>query len=266
MLSYLEYTSKDFAIEYICSQHNIDFSKFFFSRSKIKTVYPDSGQDLESIVRLAEPDLFAVDMAAEPFLIDLIDKPLPTSAHLLPLIHTSQYSYLTRSQKSLSSVEKKELKKAKLDLIELKKPKPQVLQDLLSIYTSQKNLNLTPSVAAKFVKNAATYTELIDLLDLYQLSDQDIALFSASFPQDEILPFMKGLNLQGGLSSMRSWYNIDSEQVQLHLSVMLSKLIKMSNNQTLVAELVKTDYTIKQVSGVSPLVWWKLFLYKINQK
>jgi hypothetical protein len=267
MLSYIEYSFKDLAIEHICNQNNLDFTSFLVTETKIETIYPQSSQDLDVIDSLGGQDLFeSSDLPAQPLIIDLVDKAIPPVQKLTDLIQSDNQFYLVRSQKPLLTLEKKDLKKAGIVITEIKKPNPKTLQSLLASYTNQKQIVLTPSLSAKLIKNVANYTELIDLLDVYQLSESDPKIITNVIDGDEILPFMKGFNPSVGLSGMASWYNISSDDIQLHISILLSKLLKLRGDSSdKIADLVKTDYTIKQVSAIAPLVWWKLYLYKITR-
>ncbi len=267
MLSFLEYSFKDLAIEYICNQNETNFIDFFASKRKFKTVFPENSQNLEVDEKNNGSDLFNQQVQTkEPLIIDLIDKVLPVSTKLNDLIESTDQFYLTRSQKPLTAVEKKDLKKAKIEIVELKKPNPKTLQELLGIYMEQKQVSITPNLTTKILKNMVSYVELIDLLDLYKLSEQDTRVFASFFEKEQLLPFMKGINLDSNISSKGSWYNISPDDIQLHVSVMLSKLVKIKeSSKSQVVELIKTDYTMKQVSGISPLIWWKLYLYKISK-
>ena len=173
--------------------------------------------------------------------------------------------YLYSTINELKADDKKLLKKFNINYQELKKIDTTIGHQLATNYIAKIGLNIPRSSLDSLVSQALGYNEIIDNLDLVQLSgDTELALKSL-IKKEETALFMRGFNLSNLSKDTVIWAKeVSDDNLQLALSLIYTKLDKNTSQQAkqLLQNLILTDQKIKTRSKIKALTWFQLFLWQ----
>lgn len=267
MKFYLEYTDFSLLQAFICQQLNLDLAKVLESGlTNISRYKIEKWQDIEEI--LGKSNFFFEEDGDQNLLLDIgqleiNDKSIDflkaqDFASKMVFIYSSEDKTLTLDQKKL-------LKKFDFDYQNLKALDADLALEISQIHTQKIGLKISENDLKKLIKQSKSYQEIIDNLDLIELSG-DTAKALKSILIEEALPlFMYGFSTANLEKDSRRWYaKINEENVQLALSLIYSKLEKNQSRVSLNLQkkLILTDKNIKNSTKLSPTVWVKLFLWQ----
>ena len=267
MTYFLEYTDFSLAVEYICSQQNIDFLETWQSKKlPFLRLKPESWFDLQTTV-LQDEDLFGQN-TPQSFLISIENLPLDNS--VLSILNKFQTSnnqfYLTYSNdEKLLADSKKILKKSDIEFVQLKKPDPQKALEIAQRHSQKIDLKISATDLQKLIKQASGYQQLIDELDFIWLSGNSQKAVQNLLVEEELPIFMMSFKPENAKNDSLKWYKkVREDDVQLLISLLFTKVSKDSSQiaKKLIQELILVDQKSKTISKVACSVWLKYWLWQ----
>jgi hypothetical protein len=184
--------------------------------------------------------------------------------------HQSRLFIFSNDWESLDSEVKKEAKKQGVQIVSLKTLDKSVVADLLEKYSIQKSLKIDYNSKKIILENAASYQQIIDLVDVLCLVDNQAEYLSQTFTAASTPIFMLPFNLNEPDTTAKRWLkSVPEEDLQLAMSLVHTKLEKGGQSESTkkaLKSLIQTDQKIKTTSKVAPLTFWKLFLWQLQKK
>jgi hypothetical protein len=268
MISYVEYVSWDQVVVYLSGQLSISAIDTLISgKIPINRLKIENWQQLRQEIGAGE-DLF--ETAQQNVLVD-IQSLLITQQSIDYILEvqkanpeTTIYFYST-VQETLPSEIKKIWQKASFEYIQLKKIDEALKLGIAKAYTATTELKLSDKQILEVSKLAQTYQEVIDILDLLDVSGDIPAQMKTLAVEEKPLPFMLGFNIDRLKQDVLNWYKlINEDEVQLGLSLIYTKLEKQSGEKAklLLKKLIETDQKIKTGNKISQYTQWKKFLWE----
>jgi hypothetical protein len=267
---FFEFSELSLALGEISKRHNIDLLKVLTSPNIIERQKVNSVSELLEILN-SEESLFESMETGRIVLVDILDIDLnPKLIESIAKTPTENYIFVHSSTaETFDADTKKLLKKNDLEIVTLKKVDPEVIKHLARDYST----NLGIKASAKKVEDLATqcisYFEIIDSLDFIVLADDQNSAIDSMLKPFKLQLFMRGFNPNSlSIKEIRPWVkDVDEGELQLALSLIFTKLSKLDSplSKKLLQELILTDQRIKTRAKISPLIWYRLFLYKCIQ-
>jgi len=261
-----------------------DFSiDLIFSQNFIPCILKDNGFVIESLDTWSEIFTYLSsglglfeDKVSNIYFFDVKD--LSFDANALKLLEQIQKEFsnleiflYSSTQEKLKVNDKKNLKKAKVKLKEVKKVDPNFLQKLAKKYLQilqNEGSKITSEDLKIALKESENSKELLDKIDFLDFSD-DLSLARKSLTSDFDKPiFMWTFDLNNLQRDLGRWAKkLKEDEIQLALSLVLNKLKKQNHPYQAVAiqNLIQTDFKIKSSNKISSLVYWKSFLFETSK-
>lgn len=268
MIVYLQYSEWSLVLEYIADNFDASLPDLLAK----KAVLPLERRrflgwnDLEIFVAQISANIFDEEQK-QGSLIDIEELKFSDSefVKIVENIEAEDVDIIlfSSTKEKLLADEKKVLKKAKIDFVELKKADEKYKNQILEEYQDD-GLELSYSDKKLINKNVNNYTELLNILDLLLLVDKPQEILKGYFAEESLPVFMLPFSLKNLEKNAKTWKKrIAEEDIQLALSLVYGKLDKQETEEALQIQktLIKTDQRIKTRGGVSPLIWWKYFLW-----
>lgn len=267
MLTYIESSDFSLLIQHICQIEQYDFFSYLInSKIEIQKHNPENLSDLVGLTQVEE-DLFG-ETKLLPILVDLknitIDEQSLSIFEKLKSIETNYYFYTTEDKK-LTADQKKLLKKIDVEYLNLKSIDKNLGSQLLSQYLEFYGIKEVISGLEKLVAQSLSYQELIDNLDFIFLANNPKEALESLLKEEQLPIFMYGFSTNTTAKDVDRWrQRLHPNDLQLHLSLLLTKLDKQKNEQSnkLQKELILTDQRMKTMSKVAPEIWLKYWFYK----
>ena len=267
MKFYLEYTDFSLLQAFICQQLNLDLAQALESGMTGVSRYKiEKWQDIEEI--LGKSNFFFEEDGDQNLLLDIGQLEIndKSTAFLKAQDFAEKKVFIYSSEdKTLSLDQKKLLKKFEFDYQNLKALDAYLALKISQSHTQKINLKITENDLKKLIKQSKSYQEIIDNLDLIELSGDTTKALKSIIIEEELPLFMYGFSISNLTKDCNRWYSkINDENVQLALSLIYGKLDKNSNNLSLDLQkkLILTDKNIKNSTKLSPVNWVKLFLWQ----
>ncbi len=264
---FLEFTELSLALAEIAGRSGLDFFKTLTDSSLIQRQKVDSVTELMEILN-SEESLFETETNSKPILVDFLNidltvKLIETISKTNP--ENSVYIHSTINE-TYDADTKKTLKKNNLEVVTLKKTNPDLAKQIANQYSNQIELKASPKKIEDLATQCVSYFEIIDSLDFVSLSNNQNEAIDSMLKPFKLQLFMRGFNPNRlSQKEVQPWVNdVDEGELQLALSLIFTKLSKMDStlSKRLLQELILTDQRIKTRAKISPLVWYRLFLYK----
>jgi hypothetical protein len=269
MIFFLEFENYSYLTEFISQKEKVDLLNLLLSKvsnfSFLQTHKLQDWSELKNIISKNE-ELFEKNLNQEnSFLFDIqslnIDKVVTN--YLQEISSNKQNIYLYSIEKtSLALQEKKLWQKVGFNYENLKQNK-ELNAKLAKEYTQKLQLNIDFQDLQKIIQNSSSCQEIIDNIDYVSLAnDLDLAIKSLQKIDSKPI-FMLPFDLKNLQNHSQIWLkNVNSENLQLALSLINTKLSNQKLSSKLRRELILTDQKIKTFSRVEGLIWFKLFLWK----
>jgi len=269
MISFVEYTDFSLLAEVLSRNCDFNFVDYLIEKKlPVKKFSIENWSDLGQII--SENDGFFTQETAQNYLVNIGS--LKTDKNTLKFLQSLDFAdlklYLYSAEIDGLSADLKKLIKGAFELVSLKKTDQKLALEIAQKYAEKIALNLSPVEFQKLTKQVLSYQEIIDNLDFVNLSGDSKLAIQCLFKEEELPVFMYGFRTDKLKEDSLKWYKkISEEELQLGLSLIYGKLEKQNNlpAKKLQKELILTDKKIKTTAGVSPTVWWKLFLWKAGQ-
>jgi|GEM_PF-1190217 len=267
MLTFIEATDFSLLIEHICKVEQFNFFKYLIdSKIEVQKHNPENLSDLVGLTQVEE-DLFG-ENHLRPILVDLknisIDEQILYVFTKLQAISTNYYFYTTEDKK-LTADQKKLLKKVEVNYLNLKSFDKNLGNQLVSQYLEFYGIAENISGLQKLVNQCLSYQELIDTLDFIFLAESPKLALESVLKEEQLPIFMYGFSTSNLKKDVDRWrQRLHPDDLQLHLSLLLTKLDKQKNDRSkiLQKELILTDQRIKTISKVAPEIWLKYWFYQ----
>ncbi len=263
---YLEYTELSLALGEIAVRRGLDLLEILSNSQLVQRQKVSNVTELMEILN-AEESLFG-EISNLPTLVDVQN--IQLTSKLVGIIANCEILnpiFLTSTiNDSLDAETKKVCKKFDLELITLKKLNPELAKQIARKYSLSLELTASPKKIEDLASQCISYFEIIDSLDFISLSDNQNKAIDSILKPFKLQLFMQGFN-PNNLSSkeIQPWVkDVDEGELQLALSLIYTKLSKIDSkfSKKLLQELILTDQRIKTRAKISPLIWYRLFLYK----
>ncbi len=266
---FLEFTELSLALAEIAGRSNLDIYNTLIDTSLIQRQKVDSVTQLMEILN-CEESLFETETNTKPMLVDILNLELTTK--LIELIAKTNLEFPVYIHSTIAETydadTKKTLKKNNLEVVTLKKINSEIAKQIANQYSTKLELKASSKKIEDLATQCVSYFEIIDSLDFISLSNSQNEAIDSMLKPFKLQLFMRGFN-PDSLSSIIPWVkDVDEGELQLALSLIFTKLSKMDSalSKRLLQELILTDQRIKTRAKISPLVWYRLFLYKcLNQ-
>jgi hypothetical protein len=265
-LTYLEYTELSLALAEISDRCNLNLLEVLGNNSLIQRQKVSNVTELMEILN-TEESLFG-DSSDLPTLVDIQNIELTSKLiEIITKCETPNPIFICSTvNDSIDADTKKHCKKFNLEVLSLKKINPEIAKKIAREYSTI--INIKPSV--KKIEDLATqcvsYFEIIDSLDFISLSDDQNSAIDSMLKPFKLQLFMRGFNPNSlSIKEIQPWVkDVDEGELQLALSLIFTKLSKLdsTHSKKMLQELILTDQRIKTRAKISPLVWYRLFLYK----
>ena len=266
---FLEFTELSLALSEIAGRSGLDIFQVLTNTTLIQRQKVDSVTELMEILN-SEKSLFETETNSNPILVDILSVELTTK--LMETIAKTNPDSLLYIHSSINETydadTKKTLKKNNLEVVTLKKINPEIAKHIANQYSAQLELKASTKKVEDLATQCVSYFEIIDSLDFVSLANNQNEAIDSILKPFKLQLFMRGFN-PDSLSSIVPWVNdVDEGELQLALSLIFTKLSKMDSalSKRLLQELILTDQRIKTRAKISPLVWYRLFLYKCMNK
>ncbi|MEI6729447.1 MAG: hypothetical protein WCK98_07455 [bacterium] len=267
MKFYLEYTDFSLLQAFICQQLNLDLAQVLESGMPGVSRYKiEKWQDIEEI--LGKSNFFFEEGGDQNLLLDIGQLEIndKSTTFLKEQDFASKMVFIYSSEdKNLSLDQKKLLKKFEFDYQNLKSVDADLALEISQSHTQKIGLKITENDLKKLIKQSKSYQEIIDNLDLIDLSGDTVKALKSILIEEELPLFMYGFSTTNLEKDSRRWYaKINEENVQLALSLIYGKLEKNATSVSLDLQkkLILTDKNIKNSTKLSPVAWVKLFLWQ----
>jgi len=267
MLTYLEVSDFSFLAQYICATENLNFFDYLTnSNLKIEKYNPTTWQDVDNLSQI-ENNLFE-ESDLKPCLIDLgilvIDEQNLGILEKLKPLDTNYYFYTTEDKK-LTAETKKLLKKIDVEYLNFKSLDKNVAASLVQKYLDYRKVEIHKLNLNPIIDQSLNYQELVDNLDfIFLAKDKHQEAINSLLKEEQLPIFMYGFRTTNLASDVSRWLQrISSDDLQLHLSLIFTKLDKQKNttSKLLQQELINTDQRIKNISKIDGQTWLKYFYY-----
>jgi hypothetical protein len=263
---YFEYTELSLALAEIAERCNLNLLKVLNNNNHIQRQKVSSVTELMEVLN-TEESLFE-EVSDLPTLVDIQN--IELIPKLVEIIASCEipnpiFIYSTAND-SLDADTKKHCKKSNLELVSLKKINSEIAKNIAREYSTIINVKASSKKIEELAAQCISYFEIIDSLDFIALSgDQNEAIDSMLKPF-KLQLFMRGFNPNSlSIKEIQPWVkDVDEGELQLALSLIFTKLSKLDSplSKKLLQELILTDQRIKTRAKISPLIWYRLFLYK----
>lgn len=257
MITFLEYSFLEEIYHHISQQEKIIIDILINPSRYIQKLKPNRWKDIDN---LGSKSIF--DDAKSADRIPLIDiSSLKINSKVSELVKSLQnnvniYLYNPDSRK-LGASDKQILKKSGIPVTTLKPLDNQIKLKLLEEYRATQKI--TGQNLSSIVHSASTLQEAFDILDVCNIYPNYLNTIKTS-PQIQL--FMQNFR-PGDKKSINIWYNHTKEQeIQLAISLILTKLKKQNSIPTHIKRLIELDSNIKTHSKTKPITWYKLFLWQ----
>lgn len=263
---YLEYTELSLALAEIAERCNANLLEILNNNNLIQRQKVSTVTELMEVLN-AEESLFG-DSSNLPTLVDIQNVEL--TSKLIEIIASCEIPnpifVCSTINDSVDADTKKQCKKSSLEVVSLKKINPEIAKNIAREYST----NISIKASVKKIEDLATqcvsYFEIIDSLDFITLSDDQNSAIDSMLKPFKLQLFMRGFNPNSlSIKEIQPWVkDVDEGELQLALSLIFTKLSKLDSSlsKKLLQELILTDQRIKTRAKISPLVWYRLFLYK----
>ena len=267
MKFYLEYTDFSLLQAFICQQLNLDLAQVLESGMTTVSRYKiEKWQDIEEV--LGKSNFFFEEDGDQNLLLDIGQLEIndKSVAFLKAQDFAGKIVFIYSSEdKSLTLDQKKLLKKNEVDYQNLKALDADLALKISQSHTQKLDLKITDADLKKLIKQSKSYQEIIDNLDLIELSGDTAKSLKSILIEEELPLFMYGFSTANLEKDSRRWYaKINDENVQLALSLIYGKLDKNFTELSLDLQkkLILTDKNIKNSTKLTPTAWVKLFLWQ----
>jgi len=268
MIQYLQYTDFSLVLEYVSGVVNLDIIKTF-NKFNIPGVDRFGVEKWDDIQTRARSSGGFFDDGSSIFLIDIANMDFESLGKKeiagINSIDESLQVFLYSSYKDkLLATEKNILKKIKCNIINLKKASSDKLAGFLDKYLLDLNLEIANGTKTEILKNSNNYTEVADIVDFIDLAEDEKKSISHLYKKAELPLYMRSFNISHLDRDIPKWSSIKTEDLQLAISLIYGKLDKQHGQvaRGFKKDLIMTDEKIKTRGGISPILWWKLFLWK----
>ena len=263
----LEFTELSLALAEIAGRSGLDILNTLNDSYLIQRQKVDSVTELMEILN-SEESLFETETNSSPILVDILN--IDLTAKLVDVISKANPETPVYIHSSINETydadTKKILKKNNLEVVTLKKPNPEISKQIAIQYSTELELKASPKKIEDLATQCVSYFEIIDSLDFLSLSNNQNEALDSMLKPFKLQLFMRGFNPNSlSQKEIQPWVNdVDEGELQLALSLIFTKLSKMDSalSKRLLQELILTDQRIKTRAKISPLVWYRLFLYK----
>jgi hypothetical protein len=267
---FLDYADWDLVLEHFAQKLGLDLLEVLSGQKKLPTerLSLSSWQTINTDLTPSE-DLFG-EPETKITLVDIDNLSLKKvdEKFLQGLSLDAEVYFLRSAGNGFNAEEKKIWKSLKFEYVTLKKFEDSTKQSLLEKYLNKHELNLNATQKSTLIKQTGNYTELLNVLDQVNLTDQPEKVLKNYFAEEVLPIFMLPFSLNKLESNTRTWASrIGEDEVQLGLSLIYGKLDKQSGGQAreLQTELIQTDKRIKTNNRANPHTWWKLFLWRAGR-
>jgi hypothetical protein len=269
MIFFLEFENYSYLTEFISQKEKANLLDLIISRdnnfSFLQTYKLQDWSELKNIISKNE-ELFEKNLNQEKsYLFDIqslnFDKIV--LAYLQEICPINQNIYFYSIEKtSLTLQEKKLWQKIGFNYENLKQNK-ELNASLAKEYIQKLQLNIDFKDLQKIIQNSSSCQEIIDNIDYINLAN-DVDLAIKSLQKIDSKPiFMLPFDLKNLEDHSQIWLkSVNSENLQLALSLINTKLSNQKLSSELRKELILTDQKIKTFGRVEGVVWLKLFLWK----
>ncbi len=263
MITFLEYSFLEEAHYYIQSQENRGLDLVLNPNQYIEKLKPTRWKDIDN---LGSQSIFEEDgsMDLTP-MVDISSLKINTKlSELTKSLENSINIYLYNpDNRKLIATDKQILKKAGIEYKILKQIPSSTKEELLEKYLSTHQVDKSKLNVKKILQLTSTLHEAIDVIDLCTLEPEYLKTLQS--------PTLTQLYMQnfrpGNKHDIRTWHRETKEQeLQLAISLILTKLKKQHNVSSSVQNLINLDHRIKTLSKTKPHTWYKYFLWQSAQK
>lgn len=268
MIYFLEYNDWNNLKLFVCEITNLNFFDNLNSNNlSIRRSRLTSWSELSLEISKSE-DIF--EQESNDLLIDIADLKITKEFEKsIPQKPSGKIIFYSSTRDSLTAEEKKLLKKNKIIYEKLTKTDYQTLNEIARTYIQRNKLEIDDKTKEIISKNSATISELLDNLDYIDLLENKEKGLNELFVEPPLPVFMLPFRPDRAKEDAKKWKNkINEEEIQLGLSLIFGKLEKSGNSKAkkMMGLLIKTDKTMKTRGGISPSLWWKLFLWRCQQE
>jgi hypothetical protein len=267
MIYYLEYNDWNNLKIFIAEIAKLNFLEILETANlPIRRTVLNSWSELPLELAKSE-DIFA--QASNDLLVDIADLKITKEFEkVIPKNPSGKIIFYSSIRDSLSAEEKKLVKKHKVIYEKLNKMDLHSLNKISQAYIQKNNLELNIKTVEVITKKSSSVSELLDNLDYMDLADDKEAALKELAAEPPLPIFMLPFRSNRIVEDTKKWKNkIKEEEIQLGLSLIFGKLEKNGGEKAkkMISVLVETDKVVKTRGGVSPNLWWKLFLWKCKQ-
>jgi hypothetical protein len=267
---YLEYTELSIALAEIAQRCDLDLLATLSDQTLIQRQKVSNVTELMEILN-SEESLFG-ETSDSPILVDIQN--IELSAKLIEIIASCESLspiFISSSiDDSLDTDTKKTCKKLALEVLTLKKLNPEIAKSTARVYSNELELKANAKKIEDLAAQCISYFEIIDSLDFVALADDQNSAIDSMLKPFKLQLFMRGFNLNSlSIKEIQPWVkDVDEGELQLALSLIFTKLSKLDStlSKKLLQELILTDQRIKTRAKISPLIWYRLFLYKCMEE
>jgi hypothetical protein len=263
---YLEYTELSLALAEISDRCNLNLLEVLSNNCLIQRQKVSTVTELMEVLN-TEESLFE-EVSNLPTLVDIQNIELtPKLVEIIASCETPNPIFICSTiNDSLDAETKKHCKKFGLEVVSLKKINPEIAKNTARIYSSNIDIKASPKKIEDLVAQCISYFEILDSLDFIALSDDQNQAIDSMLKPFKLQLFMRGFNPNPlSIKEIQPWVkDVDEGELQLALSLIFTKLSKLDSplSKKLLQELILTDQRIKTRAKISPLIWYRLFLYK----
>jgi hypothetical protein len=264
---FFEFSELSLALGEIAKQRNIDLLRVLESPNTIERQKVNSVSELLEVLN-SEDSLFENTEAGKVILVDILGMDL-NSKLLENIAKTTSDDFIfvhSSINETFDAETKKHLKKNNLEIVTLKKADPETTKQIAREYSTNLGIKASLKKIEDLAVQCISYFEIIDSLDFIALADDQNEAIDSMLKPFKLQLFMRGFNPNSlSIKEIQPWVkDVDEGELQLALSLIFTKLSKLDSplSKKLLQELILTDQRIKTRAKISPLVWYRLFLYK----
>jgi hypothetical protein len=272
MFSYVEFAEHSLFKMFLAQKQDLNIlDSILANQLVIEKKVPDTLADLSRI--FAEGSGLFEEEIITCYAVDLINLTLDTKAldsisGLQTEYSSLQVYFYTSSETGLNAESKKNWQKVGLEYTVLKATDPQLMAQIAHSYLSKIGFELNLKDLNTILKESKSYTELVDNIDFVSLAGDTAEAVKSLIKEEKVPIFVMGFDPAKLSSQLPRWYSqIGEDELQLALSLIFGKLDK-NNSQSareMTKKLILTDQKIKTRSKVSPLTWYRLFLWEAGK-
>lgn len=259
MIIYLEYKSIEDVYHYIISKHNFDPSSMFgLSRVVDKSNLVEWGD----INQLGSDSIF--DDTNNPQLVDISNLNISTKIKSINTQTSTEIYLYSPDKRKLPAAEKKLLEKAGFDYIKVPTLNTQEVNKYIETFSTKLNTKPTQATidqVSQITDSLLGICNYLEIISTIGNQNQYLSAIKESTPE----PLFKQYINPGNKKNVKIWYDqLNSDEIQLNISLLHTKLSKNYNNKPYIKKLIELDKNIKTHSTTKPAQWYKYFLWQLT--